>query len=318
LFCILFSGCSEQIEEKKVYRVGILCEADNMAGITDGFKNKMLEMGYVEGDNIIYDFNMASFNSSEEQTILKKFVDEQVDLVFAFPTEAAFAAKTATLETGIPVVFAQSMIEENNLVESVQHPGDNITGIRDPGPDVTAKRLEILHELAPQAKRVYINYDLTFPAIPPALQTLRPMASLLGIELVEANCENIEDIKTDLQQRNASEDIGIDAILTMGQPLTVTPAAFALLSEFAAKHNIPIGGVKIPNDNSSVFVYEPQFYEIGQLAAPLADKIFKGTLAGTIPVGTPENHLWLNIKVIQELGLTIPEGLMAQADEIIQ
>ena len=132
------------------------------------------------------------------------------------------------------MVFAQSMIEGNNLVESVRQPGKNITGVRDPGPDVSVKRLEIFHELAPQAKKVYIPYDLDFPAIPPVLEVLRPAASSLGIELIELDSKNITGIQADLQQRNASGDIGMDAIMTLGQPLISIPEVFAVLSEFAA------------------------------------------------------------------------------------
>lgn len=317
LFTVIFlSGCTTQ--EQKVYHVGILCEAGNMNSIADGFKAKMTELGYVEGKNIVYDFNMADFGSSEEQRILKKFTDEKVDLIVAFPTEAATAAKAYAQGTDIPVVFAQSMIEGNNLVESVRQPGGNITGVRDPGPDVTVKRLEVFHELAPQAKRVYIPYDLNFPAIPPVLEVLRPTASSLGIKLVELNAKDITDIQADLQARNSSADIGMDAIMTLGQPLTSMPDTFAVLSGFAAEHNIPIGGI-IQNDNEkNVFIYESKFYEIGSLVAPLADKIFKGTPAGTIPVVTPEAYLMINYRVAQQLGLNVSEGLLARADEIIR
>jgi putative ABC transport system substrate-binding protein len=315
---VLLSGCSQSPETGKVYHVGILVEARNMDSIIDGFKAKMAELGYVEGKDILYDLNAANFDSSEERRIIKKFTDEKVDLIFAFPTEAATAAKAYTQGTDVPVIFAQSMLEGNNLVESVRQPGGNITGVRDPGPDVTVRRLEILHELAPQAKRVYIPYDLNFPTIPPVLQVLRPAASSLGIELVELNAKNISDIQADLRARNSSGNIGMDAIMTLGQPLTSMPDVFAVLSGFAAEHHIPIGGI-IQNDNErNVFVYESKFYEIGSLAAPLADKIFKGTPAGTIPVVTPEAYLMINYKVAQELGLNVSEGLLSRADEIIR
>jgi putative ABC transport system substrate-binding protein len=314
---LLLSGCAGT-QQPKVYKVGILYEAATMGVIADGFKAKMTELGYIEGQNIVYLSNAAYFNSSEEQRILKQYTDEKVDLIFAFPTEAATAAKAYTQGTNIPVIFAQSMIEGNDLVKSVQQPGGNITGVRDPGPDVTVKRLEIYHELAPQVKRIYIPYDMDFPAIPPVLEVLRPAASSLGIELVELNAKDITAIQADLEARNSSGDIGMDAIMTLGQPLTSQPDVFALLSGFAAEHNIPIGGI-VQNDNArNVFVYEPAFSEIGGLAAPLADKIFKGISAGTIPVVTPEAYLMINYKLAKELGIEVPEGLLNQASEIIR
>lgn len=315
---VYFLAISNGAKPGKIYRVGILYEAGNMLGIAEGFKAKMAELGYVEGKNIFYDLNAANFDSSEEQRILKKFVDEKVDLIFAFPTEAAIAAKAKTQGTNIPVIFAQSMIEGNNLVENVRYPGGNITGVRDPGPDVTVKRLEILHELVPKAKRIYIPYDLNFPAIPPVLKVLRPAASSLGIKLVELNSKSIADIEADLRIRDSSGDIGMDAIMTLGQPLTSDSDTFAVLSEFAVRHHITIGGI-IQNDNAkNVFVYESKFFEIGRLASPLAVKIFKGTPAGTIPVVTPEAYLMINYKLVKELGLEVSESLLSRAEKIIR
>jgi putative ABC transport system substrate-binding protein len=140
----------------------------------------------------------------------------------------------------------------------------------------------------------------------------------MGIELVELDAKNITGIQDDLQARNSSGDIGMDAIMTLGQPLTSMPDVFAVLSGFAAEHHIPIGGIIQNDDKSNVFVYESRFYEIGSLAAPLADKILKGTQAGTIPVVTPEAYLKINYKMAQELGLNVSEGLLSRADEIIR
>jgi putative ABC transport system substrate-binding protein len=314
---LLLSGCTGA-QQPKVYHVGILYEAATMSDIAEGFKAKMTELGYIEGKNIVYESNGANFNSSEEQRIIKMYTDEKVDLILAFPTEAATAAKAYTQGTNIPVVFAQTMIEGSTLVESVQQPGGNITGVRDPGPDVTVKRLEIFHELAPQVKRIYIPYDMDFPAIPPVLQVLRPAASSLGIELVELNAKDITGIQADLEARNSSGDIGMDAIMTLGQPLTSMPDVFALLSGFAAEHNIPIGGIFQNENTRNIFVYEVKFSELGRLAAPLADKIFKGIPAGTSPVVTPEAYLMINYKLAKELGIEVPEGLLNQASEIIR
>ena len=81
---------------------------DALAGIADSFKAKMTELGYIEGKNIAYDIQKTNFEPDKEQQILKKFVDDKVDLIFTFPTEVSLAAKTATQGTGIPVVFSFS------------------------------------------------------------------------------------------------------------------------------------------------------------------------------------------------------------------
>ena len=175
---VLFSGCTSQPQEaKKVYHVGILAGLEPLAGIADSFKARMTEMGYMEGENIAYDVQKTNFEPDRERQILRKFVDDKVDLIFTFPTEVSLEAKAAAEGTGIPVVFAYSTIEGNSIVDSVREPGGNITGVRETGPDIFVKRLEILHELAPHTRRVYITYNPNVPPVPPALDALRKVAA---------------------------------------------------------------------------------------------------------------------------------------------
>ncbi|MBI1877828.1 MAG: ABC transporter substrate-binding protein [Chloroflexi bacterium] len=315
---LILSGCNVEAAPK-VYRVGILSGIDFFATTVDGFKAKMTELGYVEGQNIVYDIQKTNFDPPTEERILKKFVADKVDLIFVFPTEASLAAKAATQGTNIPVLFAHAFVEGNTLVESVRQPGGNITGVRFPGPDIAVKRLEILHELVPQAKRVWAAYQRDYPSVPPVLEVLRPAAASLGVTLVEVPATSAADIQADLQARAKSADIDIDAILFLPEPLTVAPDAFPVITKFAVEHKVPIAGPLISAEGSGiVFGNLSDSVEVGKLAAPLADKIFKGIPAGTIPVVSPESHLRINYKVAQELGLTVPEGLLSQADEIIR
>jgi putative ABC transport system substrate-binding protein len=319
IICVFFLGCGEKNQEEKIYRVGILFGIDPLVSIADSFKAEMAELGYIEGKNIVYDIQKTNMNPTEMQQILKKFVNDKVDLIFTFPTEVALEAKVFTQGTGIPVVFSYATIEGNNLVDSVRQPGGHITGVREPGPDLFVKRLEILHELMPQAKRVYITYDPNAPPVVSALNLLRKTSPLMNITLVENPVTTVEEIEADLQARNKSADIGMDAILIMGEALSVSPPALEAMTNFAAEHKIPIGGLGSYTIRESViFSYEIELGDMGRLAAPLADKIFKGTPAGTIPVVTPEAKLLVNYKLAQELGLEAPEGLLARADEIIR
>jgi len=319
LVCMLLSSCSEKAQKEKIYRVGILSGFNTLASIADSFKAKMAELGYIEGENIAYDTQKTNFEPDKEQQILRKFVDDKVDLIFTFPTEVSLAAKAATQGTGIPVVFSYSTIEGNNLVDSVRQPGGNITGVREPGPDLFVKRLEILHELVPQAKRVYITYNPNVPFIPPALDLLHKAYTLMNITLVENPVTAVEEIKADLQARATLDDIGMDAILIMGEPTSVSPPALEAMINFAAEHKIPIGGLGAYTIGESIiFSYEIEIDDMGRLAAPLADKILRGIPAGTIPVITPEAKLLINYKVIQQLGLNVSEGLLSRADEIIR
>ncbi len=314
---VFLSSCSEK--KPKVYRVGILGGMEPFSDIADGFKAKMSELGYIENKNIVYDIQVANFQLTDLQLVAKKFVEDEVDLIFVFPTEASLAAKAATQGTEIPVVFAIAGIEGINLVESVRQPGGNITGVRYPGPDLVVKRFEILLEMAPHIKRLYIPYDPNYPNGPPALEALRPVAASKGVTLVAVQVSSVEDIQVAFKKRAQLVDNGMDAIQILPEFLTQTPSGWAAISGFAKEHKLPLVGSMLSSaDIGGVFSYCVNFFEVGELAAPIADKILKGTLASTISVVTPEPHLRLNYKVIQELGLNVNEGLLSRADEVIR
>jgi putative ABC transport system substrate-binding protein len=315
---LLVSGCGGT-QTPKVYRVGVLSGVDAFASIADGFKAGMTELGYVEGENVVYDLQKVNADSAGEQQALEKFVSDKVDLIFAFPTEPAVAAKAATLGTDIPVVFAFANLEGVDLVKSVREPGGNITGVRYPGPDLAVKRFEFLCELMPNLKRLWITYDANYPATKSALEALRPAASSKGVTLVEVPVTSVADIQADLQARAELADIGMDAILIMPEVISQSPDGWAAISKFASEHKVPIAGsAGFEADAGAIFSHIPDNVETGKLAAPLADKILKGTPAGNIPVVTPESHLRINYALAQELGLAVPEGLLSQAAEIIR
>ncbi|MDD5064080.1 MAG: ABC transporter substrate-binding protein [Phycisphaerae bacterium] len=315
--CTLLSGCGKKTQ--KVYRVGILCGLDYIADIPDSFKAKMTELGYIEGENIIYDIQRTNFEPAKEEQILRQFVKDKVDLIFTFPTEVSMAAKAATQGTNIPVLFTFANIEDTSLVDSVRQPGGNITGVRYPGPDLAVKRFEIMLELVPQVKRIWIPYQRGYPIVASQLKVLYPVAEASGVTLVECPADNAAELEAELDARTKSADIGIDAMLIIAEPLGVTADAFAVMGKFAAEHKVPIGGaLMLVGDYGSVFGVNVNTVNMGKQTAILADKILKGTPASTIPVVSAEGFFQFNYKAAQELGLTVPEGLLSKADEIIR
>jgi putative ABC transport system substrate-binding protein len=315
--CIFLTGCGA--EKPKVYRVGIISGAPPFESIGYGFKMKMTELGYIEGENIIYDFKKMSIDPQGFQRVARKFVEDEVDLIFAFPTEPAVEAKAATKGTDIPVVFAMAGLEGYDLIENVRQPGKNITGVRFPIPELSAKQVELLHELVPKAKRVYIIYDRNYPNTVPALKEMHSIASSLNITLVKDPVNNVQELQAALQKRAALDDISVDAILFMPDILNHSPDGFGAILEFASEHRVPLGGgMDFTVDLGAMFSYVPDNVDQGRLAAILVDKVFRGIPAGTIPVVTPECRLRLNYRVIQELGLEVSEGLLSRADEIIK
>jgi putative ABC transport system substrate-binding protein len=306
-FSLLSGGCASK---PKIYRVGILSGLQFFTNTATGFKEKMAELGYVEGKNITYDCRTTGFDSVAYKEILAKFIADKVDLIFVFPTEASMEAKKAAWGTTIPVLFADAIIEETGLIKSVAEPGENITGVRWPGPDLAVKILEIMCEVAPKAKRMWLPYMKEYPTLISQLKMLRAATATAGIALIEAPVAGITELQAVIDARSASKDIGIDAIINIPEPLSGTPDAFRIMCNFARKHSLPIGGVlNFTEGCESLFGVNVDPASVGKQAAVMADKILHGAPAGTLRVVSAETYIQVNYREIKNTGLKAGEGL---------
>jgi len=161
------------------------------------------------------------------------------------------------------------------------------------------------------------------PAKAPAISAtlIKPTSSAaaaLNLTIIEFSSKNLTHLQTELEQRSHSGDIGFDAVLLIPESLSTTKAAFQTIANFTRDQKIPVGGSRIVTDDyGTLFAVTVNNTEIGIQAAHLADKVFRGIPAGTIPVVSPETHIVINIKVAQELGINVSEGLLVRADEVI-
>jgi len=214
------------------------------------------------------------------------------------------------------VLFADANIEGVGLVDNVREPGGNITGVRYPGPDLAVKRFDILHEIAPKAKRMWVPYLKDYPAVNLQLQALQPVAAAAGVTLWETPVDTPADILAALRPHDRANDI--DAILQLAEPVSVISDDFVVFGKYAAAHKLPVGGALVTAGNcSSIFGISTDNVAVGRQAAPLADKILQGTPAGAIPVASAENYIQINYIATQALGLQVSEGLLSQANQVI-
>lgn len=301
----------------KLYHVGILSALEYFYPAVEGFKKKMTELGYVEGKNIVYDVQKGSSPIGNYQ-IIKKFVAQKVNLILVFPTEASLEAKAGTKGTTIPIISIASYLEGNGLIDSISHPGGTITGVRFPVTETAAKSLEILHQIAPTVKRVWIPYLRNYPTAAPSLAALMPVAQSFDIRITSTSFATPSEMATYFASKKKN-DVGMDAILLVPEPIAIVPGFVDEIVAFARVHKLPIGGARVRNsDDGSLFSLAPNNLEFGRMAAPLADKILRGISAGSLPIGTPENELEINYRAIIKLGLTVDEGLLSRAVKIIR
>ncbi|HEQ72142.1 MAG TPA: hypothetical protein ENN69_06605 [Spirochaetia bacterium] len=315
---LFLAGCRQETDPP-IRRVGILYESSTLIAAAEGFKEKMAELGYVDGKGVLYYMRQSDASPELNRKNAEELVKANVDLIFAFPLNAALAAKAATRGTDIPVIFTYAGLEGNDLVKSVREPGDNITGVRSPITELTVKSFDIMHALIPRMKRLYVPYAANYPTILPALGALREAAEIQGVMVVAVPVSSLEELAADLAVRGAGTVVPFDAIQLLPETLVQSPDGLKMLTLFADRRKIPISAITPWAIHAgAVFVSGLDPREMGLLAAPLADKALKGIRAGTIPVVSPEMHLRINYRQALKIGLSVPEGLLLRADEIIR
>lgn len=306
------------VQAQKIYRVGALVADDQFIPAVDGFKQRMAELGYIEGKNITYDFQ----NSNGDQDLLRKLAEALVqrkpDLIVTSSTTASVPVARLTKGTHLPVVFL-SAGDPLRLVKSYASSGNNLTGISSSSVELTAKRMELLKNLAPKTKRVILLIDTAAIGINHERLTAdaREAATKLGLKPVHL----------EIQTKNADEMRQKIPLIkrSLGDALFVPPVATIVASTEdialqAIKEKLPHVGPNIETVKRGLLAaYSSNYYSLGQQGAILVDKVLKGARPTDLPIEQPfKLHLRLNLKTARAIGLDIPRDLLLQADEIIK
>lgn len=318
VLCSVLISCGAS--QPKVYHVGLLSGTKTLDGAFDSFKVHLAELGYKEGENIKYSYLLGDTSPEVMQQAAEKFVADKVDLILTTGNGAALAAKKATTANPIPVIALYTVDPDKaGIVASMQQPGGNITAVQTQASIYLAKLPELAKEMVPQAKRYWLPYDPDYVFSPVMLASFESGRVKAGIELVPFQIHSAADVVAELKRLETVDELGFEGIILSYNLIIRQPESEDAIFAFAKKHKIPViansdGAVK----KGALFLYLASGLAIGELGAGLAEKIFKGENVGDLPVLTAEASLTINYKTAQELGLTIPDYLLEQADEVIR
>jgi putative ABC transport system substrate-binding protein len=297
---------------QKPYKIGLL-DTGLGAAFAVPFTRKLVELGYVEGRNVVIERKSAEGNTERLKDLAADLVRQQVDVIVTAGTPAAFAAKNAT--STIPIVFgAISDPVGVGLVASLARPGGNATGNSLMSPDLSAKRFDILHTLAPGISRFAILWDSSNPGMAERVRETKTAADQSHVLLHTVGPRNLDELDTAFA----------DLLNARPDALLVTAEAFtrqhlARILDFANKNKIPA----MFEDSSFVVAggfmsYGPDYQEVFRKAAIFVDKILKGAKPADLPIEQPTKfELVINLKTAKTLGLEIPPKLIALADRVI-
>lgn len=307
---LLWTACGREAPAK-VYTVGVVNYVPVLTPVLAGFKAKMAELGYQEGKNATYLYHGVL--QPDPQIIAREvqgLKDQKVDVFLTLGTLPTLAAKQATANSDIPVVFAPAFQPvESGIVSSITHPGGNVTGVQNGV--ILPKAMEWLHKIVPQATKIYVIYHPQDSVAHAAVKSLPAITSALGVELV------LNAVHNQAEARRVIASLPNDAAMFIVPTPSLEP--LSALIEMAINRGIAVGGYNFANFKAGgLFAYAADYAAIGQQAARLIDQIFKGTRPADLPVETAEYSLGINLRTAKAIHLDIPDAFLRQASSIIR
>ncbi len=300
----------------KIPRIGILTlvSASSAPLLFEAFRQGWREHGYVEGQNIAFEYRFAQGRADRLPTMAAELVSMKVDVIVTESVAAALAAKRATQT--IPIVMAISGDPVGaGLVASLPRPGGNVTGLSLLAPELSGKRLQLLTEAAPRTTRVAVIWNPVSPASAGYLRETEAAARSLGLQLQPVEVRSPADLDAAFKAVARARP---SALITLADGML--PANRTRIVQFAAKSQLP--GV-FPHrewaDAGGLMAYGPSFASNWRRAATYVDKILKGAKPAELPVEQAMRfELVINMKTAKALGLTFPQTILIQATEVIQ
>jgi putative ABC transport system substrate-binding protein len=305
-------------QPKKVPRIGFLSSTAPADGIAP-FRQALQEFGYVDGQNIAVEWRFTEGRDERASDMAAELVRLGVDVIVAVTAASVVAAKRATAT--IPIVFVRIFDPVGRgFVASIAHPGGNLTGVAQgfAGPEVNAKRLEVLLEAVPGAERVAIlRYKSPVLAELPrsSVDVLQDAGRALGVRLQLVHVQVPEDLDGLLGTISRQR---AQALLVVGSPFFL--AHRARLLEVVAKSRLPaIYPQRVFVEQGGLMTYADKAQEHFRRAASQVDRVLKGAKPGDLPVEqVTKFELLINLAAAKKLGLAIPRSLLLRADQVIE
>ena len=306
----------------KVPRIGVLSlgrgnQSDASLATLNAFMAGLRELGYTEGQNIAFERRFADGDTNRLSQLAQELVERRVDAIVVLATPAARAAKQAT--SAIPIV-AIGMGEpvEDELVSSLARPGGNVTGTAFLGPELVARRLQLLKELVPGVSRVAVLWH-------PRAYGERTMAGML--KEVESAAQSL-GTKLQLTSAAAPDDLDSafatmirerpDGLIVFPSPMLYSQ--YSRIAAFAANNRLPaMYAAREGADLGGLVSYGVNLSDLARTTAGYLDKVLKGAKPSELPVQQPTKFEFvINLKAARALNLTIGRDILLIADEVIE
>jgi len=298
-------------EAGRRYRIAILTNTPREVGLPPAFRAELGHGGFVEGGNLDVDYRGFGVAPSSLEAVAIELTRARPDVIFATGPEAARATQRAT--TSIAIVALANDLVASGLVASMPHPEGNTTGVAIFAFQLDVKRLELLHETLPEARRIGILADREQV---PIISALNAAARDFGIEISHFTARSQEEIIHAIDGMRAT---AVDAVNVLASPI-LYPFFVPLIIDRLRLSRLP-GMLQWPEGTEAggLVAYGPRLDEAFRQCARQVAKLLRGAKVADVPVEQPTRfELVINAKTARTLGITIPPTLLARADQVIE
>jgi putative ABC transport system substrate-binding protein len=298
----------------KLYRIGYLETGDVRPRPWEAFRERLRELGYLEGQTVAYETRWADGQLDRLPTLAAELVRLKVDVLVTAGSPAARAAKSTTTST--PIVMATGGDPVGlGLVASLARPGGNVTGLTTLSRELSGKRLEVLREAFPRVSRFGLLWHRTSAIDALTRRETEEAAHTLGIPLTAQGVDVPDEFDRAFGSLVAA---GAGGVLFATSPMFFGHRRH--LADLALKHRLPtMFAFREYAEAGGLMAYGPGYTELFQRAAGYVDKILRGAKPGDLPIEQPTKfELIINLKTAKALGLTIPPSLLARTDQVIE
>jgi len=313
---VAFDPLSAQALQSQPPLIGVLDAAAAVPTTRyhEAFRAGLRQLGYVEGRNIRLEFRYAESVLDRLPDLAAELVRLNPKVIVSAPLPANLAVHKAT--STIPIVMATGADPVKfGLVQSLSHPGGNITGLANFAEQLASKQLDLMRELLPHLARVGTFANVQNPLHVPQWQETKTVAAKASLALVRFDYRFPEDLERAFTQFSREK---VDAVLV--PPDTTFRAYGKRIAELAAQSRLPtIYFNRSSVEAGGLLSYGPNISESYRRAAVFVDKILKGAKPADLPIEQPiKIELAINLKAAKALGLAIPPSLLARADDVIE
>ena len=314
LYVLCLSADAQQ--PAKIPKIGWLSPGSAASANIELFLREFRKLGYVEGKNITIEYRFAEGKLERLPDLAAELVRLRVDVIVAAGgTPAILAAKNAT--STIPIVFpAVSDPVALGIVASLARPGGNITGLTIRVPEFSGKRLELLKEVVPRARRVAVLGQEANTANALDFKEMQPAASALGLELHHIKVRSPNDLESAFSKMTGT--VRSTALLLQSSTLFFDNRK--MIADLAVRSRLPaIYDARELAEAGILMSYGSDRFDLYRRAATYVDKILKGTKPADLPVEQPKKFEFvINLQTAKQIGLTIPQSVLYRADKVIK